>query len=348
MKIKTDKLFIILFIVICMAPSVGMLIAGPSEAAANEMLSPKPKMTKQNGSFDFSFLSAASDWFDDRFAFRQEMASSWAKINSLFFHTSVNEDVILGTDDWLYFADTAEDFSGVLLSDSTIEAAAARLSELQKYCDDHGILFVFTVAPNKNSLYPENMPACYPKGEQNNVSRLYRRLDQLGVCYTDLHEAFRQKDEILYYKTDSHWNEKGAALAADSLLTMLGVNSGYYLFGFTEGDVHEGDLFRMLYPSGKAEEQKLKWNGDFTFECKNDARKGEAIEFSTYCDTGKRNLLCWRDSFGVSLYPYLAQTFENSDFLRSTDYSVQKIEEGNYDAVILEIVERNISWLARE
>ena len=49
MKKKTiELLFILLFLVLCLIPGVGMLIFGESEAAANEILTSKPSLTKRD------------------------------------------------------------------------------------------------------------------------------------------------------------------------------------------------------------------------------------------------------------------------------------------------------------
>ena len=63
------------------------------------------------------------------------------------------------------------------------------------------------------------------------------------------------------------------------------------------------------------------------------------------CRTGTGTLLCWRDSFGNSLYPYLAQRFEKATFLRASSYDLTKL--GEADTVIIELVERNIPRLVQ-
>ncbi|MDO5444733.1 MAG: hypothetical protein Q4F31_03835 [Eubacteriales bacterium] len=332
---------------LCLIPSVGMIAAGPSKAAGNEILSPVPRLEKLDGTFNPEVLSEASSWFDDRFALRQQLSTAWSRINALLFGCSVNDDVILGQEGWLFFADSLNDYTGQLLPDEVIESAALHLAELRDCCHENGAEFVFTVAPNKNSLYPEYMPKRIPAGKNSNVDRLYRRLSELGVDYADLHEAFRGKDEVLYFHTDSHWNSKGAAVAADNILSAVGVNCGFSLGEFGNGKTHTGDLFEMLYPSGKSRETDPEYLPGFSFRSVSDPQNGNAIEFSTENPSGSGHLLCWRDSFGISLYPYLAEHFASADFSRSSDYDPERIRSGEYDTVVLEIVERNISWLAQ-
>lgn len=343
--------FLAAFLLLCMIPSVGVLILGPSGPAANELQAPVPRLTKLDGAFNPDFLSEASDWFADRFAFRRELSTGWSGLNANILRSSVNKDVILGRDGWLFFADSAEDYCGEVLPDDVIDRIAERLAELSSFCQSCGAEFIFTVAPNKNSVYPQFMPVRYPASEDSdgsNVSRLYRRLEELGVRYTDLHAAFAEEEELLYFRTDSHWNAKGAALAADRILTASGRTSAFYDGSFRPGASHEGDLYAMLYPSGTVTEPDPEYVPGFRFTCQEDARGGEAIEFRTENPSGTGRLLCCRDSFGNSLYPYLAESFASAVFCRSSEPDPGKIMDGAFDTVIFEIVERNISWLAPE
>ena len=74
---KAKLIFISIFIVLCLIPSVGMLIFGEARPAANEVLAGKPSVTTRSGELSLSFLSDVSDYIADRFAFRQALATAW-------------------------------------------------------------------------------------------------------------------------------------------------------------------------------------------------------------------------------------------------------------------------------
>lgn len=344
-RIKS-RIFITLFIVLCLIPSAGMLIFGQSKAAANEILSPVPVLFTEDGRFNTSVLSELSDWFSDRFALRQQLSTAWAQINAKLFKTSAEDQVILGENGWLFFSETLDDFRGITLDESEITTAAENLHIISDYCAQREIDFVFTVAPNKNSLYPGFMPSDIAPGNAiSNARRLYQELDGLGVNYVDLHELFSDR-EVLYFKTDSHWTAQGAALAADALLHSLGRKSEYSSLNFTSPEEHEGDLYAMLYPAGTFRETDMQPSNPFSFSCLNDPNGGNAINIRTQCSASEGSLMCWRDSFGISLYPYLAENFGSARFSRSSKYDLSVLDSGEYDAVIIEIVERNIGELA--
>ena len=340
-----DILFILLFLVLCLIPSLGILIFGESEAAANEILSSRPSVQNRDGSFNTALLSDFSDYIADRFAFRQEMVTAWSEINAKVFSGSVEEQVLLGSDGWLYYRETLDDYLGRGMSDVELKYAARNLALMQEYAENQGAAFVFTIAPNKNSLYPEHMPTYYPKGHDgSNAERLPAVLEQYGVNYVDLFEAFRN-EEVLFFSTDSHWNAQGAALAADHILSGLGMESSYFSGSFTNPVSHRGDLYEMLYPAGTMTEPDPQFSSGFSYICENDPNGGNAITINTTAAGREGTLLCWRDSFGISLYPYLAEKFGTATFSRASAYDLSQIETLGADTVIIELVERNLAQL---
>lgn len=95
---KFSRIFCLLFICACAVPGVGMLLLGESQAAANEVLSPKPVLKNPDGSWNLEIMSDAADYFSDHFAFRQELITADSAWKAALFHTSSQEQVALGKD----------------------------------------------------------------------------------------------------------------------------------------------------------------------------------------------------------------------------------------------------------
>ena len=169
-------------------------------------------------------------------------------------------------------------------------------------------------------------------------------LREAGVKHVDLHALLSGHPE-LYYRTDSHWTPEGAALAADTLLAALNRESGFAAGPFSEAGRHIGDLYQMLYPLGKGREAELEYSSGFSYETASDPRGGNAITIRTTAPDRSGSLYCRRDSFGIALYPYLAEAFGAAEFSRSADYSAEAFSGLGADTVILEIVERNLPLL---
>ncbi len=346
-KYCAQIVLITLFLVLSLLPILGMFVLGETQASANEVLASKPALVGRDGSMNAKVLNDFSDYIADRFAFRKQLVTAWAKMNAALFRTSAEEQVVLGTDGWLYYTPTLDDYMGRAMSVEELEAAAAYLVSLQKEVESRGATFLFTIAPNKNSLYGGNMPSYIPENHYgSNAEWLKPYLEEYGVNYADLFSVFSEREEVLYYRTDSHWTERGAALAADTLLDAAGKTSSYFSGPFAAGEPHLGDLYEMLYPTGKGREDSLSYAPGFGYRLAGDPRGGNAMKIVSSCDGREGILLCWRDSFGISLYPYLADSFSEASFLRDTSYDLAKIDETGADVVILEIVERNLSQLA--
>lgn len=336
-----SKLYIVLALVLLLTPLLGMLVLGPCEPAANQVLASPPELRRGDGSWNLQVLNDCADYLADHFGLRQELVGLWSGLNAGLLASSPEEQVLLGREGWLYFAPTLEDYTGQALSEEELEAAARHLAQLQAEAESRGAVFLFTVAPNKNSLYPQYMPRRYPqRHEQGNLVRLLPYLERFGVHYVDLFSL-----SMPYYRTDTHWTAEGAAMAADRLLSALGRESAYAAGPFLkEQEAAAGDLYEMLYPAGTPAEETLAYAGALRFEHLNRPNGGNAITIRT-AGEGEGSLYCWRDSFGIALYPYLADAFGEACFSRSADYT---LPEGAYDVVILEIVERNLPRLVPE
>ena len=321
---RSFKAFITIFFILCLIPAL-LTVAFPSEAAANELLASAPGLNA-------SLLEDSASWFNDHFALRQQLITAWSAINSALFRSSAEEQVVLGEGGELYYA---RDFADPLTA-GQLESIAEKLLALQQEIEKSGSSFIFTIAPDKSGIYSPELPPGYsPNG---NAAALKPWLEKYGVNYVDLTLLFSAGDG-LYYETDSHWNSKGAAAACDAL-----IGTDYFSGEFISSGLHKGDLYEMLYPALQGGEEELSYAAGFSYECLSNPNAGNAIKIETRCEEGSGSLFCWRDSFGVNLYPYLAQSFETALFSRSTDYSAEKCS--GYDVVILEIVERNLETLS--
>ena len=342
---RSDLLFLVICLALCAALTLGMLFAGPSPARANEVLTSAPALRGAEG-WNLRFLSDISDYLADRFWLRQELVTAH---NRLLAALGGGEaaDVIAGRDGWLYYAQTLDDYTGAAaMRDAELDAAARNLALMQEYCEARGVAFLFVPTPNKNSLYDAAMPDYGVKAAEHDARRLLRRLDAEGVANTDLFAAFAAQSETLYFAHDSHWNAKGAALAADEINRALGRQSGYFSGDFSETVPHTGDLFEMRYPAARDGETDYVYGEALRYEREGSDTRPDSITINTHGE-GDGTLLMFRDSFGNALYPYLADSFAAARFSRATAYNLTLAEKLGADCVVVELVERNLRWLLR-
>ena len=339
-------LFTAVFFLACLIPGVGMLIKGPAPAAANELPVTKPRLTNADGTFNVSYLSQLQNYMANGFFLRLEGITAWDTLAAKIFHTSANEDVLLGPDGWLFYGASAYDMAGAeQMTDREIWCAARGLALMQEYAESQGARFLFTVPCGKYTLYPEHAPDYVTVAEGSDRQRLEVALAEQGVNYVNLYDAFTAVDEELYWRLDSHWNGKGAALAADAILAGAGLPGDYFAGPFTETQDHVGDLYEMLYPTGAERETDYAWAPGFTFTHLGRFHSADDITIETENPDAGGSLLMFRDSSGRNLYPYLAQSFGHALFSRLNNYRLDYIAQQQADTVVVEIAERTLPYL---
>lgn len=341
--------FLFLILLLCLIPALGMLLPKQStEAGGNETLVSAPVLRDADGHWNLQYLSQVLDYIEDHYFLRQNFITAWSVLNTACLHTSISEDVLLGQDGWLYFADTLPDYTGIeQMSRREIFSAAHNLALINEYCQNQDAQFLFTIAPNKNSLYPEYMPdlTILNQNHVRNADALSAELKRQNVPYLDLFALFRSQSETLYFARDSHWNSKGAALAADAFNQALNKKSDYFDGPFQLEQDHLGDLYNMLYPAGTDLEIDQKYRGTLSFTYDTPIRSAESHTITTTGERGTDSLLMFRDSFGNLLYPYLSDSFAHALFSRATDYRLNQIEQQQANYVAIELVERNLRYL---
>ncbi len=337
------SVFLVLFFSISLTFSLGIVAFGESKAGGNEVLSNAPEFKLKDGSLNWNFLVDLSSWINDRFFLRQEMITLDNVVTAQGFGASGEKKVIVGKDGWLFFNDTLKDYTGTEpLTERELFGVVKNIQLMNEYCQLNGRDFAFVIAPNKNSVYGEFMPDYGVKSDYRDAGKVMAALKQSGVKTPDLFSAINGKDEQLYFKHDSHWNSKGAALGADVINKAFGKSTDFFGGEFSSKRVNEGDLYGMLYPALRDTEIDLCLEGERDFIFTGTGKTPTSITITTQSEQ-EGKLLAYRDSFGSLLFPYLAESYGECCFSRKTAYDLT-IES---DYVMVELVERNLKYLLK-
>lgn len=341
---KGKLIYCILFFAICLCPSLGMLVTKQETSSENRQLSEFPSPKTEEGKINVEWLSQAGDYFQEHFAFRNELVTGNALLHGRLLETSTADGVIQGKNGWLYYKDSLDDYLGQdLLSDRSLFNIAHMLSMTQQVLEEKGVNFLFTIAPNKNSLYGDNMPY-YDKlnvSDQTNRENLESWLTTEKVAYADLYQALMEEDEVLYHARDSHWNNKGAALAADVLMDALGKDhDSYEGESYTVRRDYTGDLDTMLYPLASTADDEIYYDKETTYATVEEIQSNFDPRITTVNPVKEGSLVMYRDSFGNALLPYMADAYANAYFSRGIPYQLMDVETHSADTVIIERAER--------
>ena len=342
-------LFVILCMVLCVIPSLGMTLFPTNERIGNEPETPLPSVKTEEGGFNSAFLPELGTYFEKHFAFRPQSIDTDARVQSGLFKTSNLDTVTVGDNGWLYYSSTLDDYLGRnTLSTREINGIVHNLKLVQEYVESQGSKFLFTVAPNKNTLYPENMPYYLKKlaSEEHNRDKLHEALTDSGLNYLDLFSLFKAQDEVLYLKQDSHWNNKGALMAYNAMLDALGKpHNDYSTADVKRVKDFNGDLAKMLYPASDVKEFNYTYDIAPTYSYTTPTKSVEDANIKTENPAATGSLYMYRDSFGNALLPYFANAYGNAHFTKAKPINLALDNmKGLADTVIFEIVERNISW----
>lgn len=340
--------FIAICLVLCMIPSVGMVFFPTTQSTENKAMAEAPKLFTDEGKLNQFILQDCGEYFADHIALRNQMIFADAKIQTGLFSESNVSGVIYGENDWLYYSSTLDDYLGrAPMSERELFNLSHNISIIQEYLEERKIDFVFTVPPNKNTLYGENMPYYYNSELEfeHNAVRLENYLAEQKINYISLFDLFEEQDEILYLKRDSHWNMKGACLAYNSIMDSLSIKHSDY--SGTEPTVEKtanGDLNKMLYSFYGEPEENYSYNLPQNYTYTNDVKGVEDGWIITENKKGTGTLLMFRDSFADTLIPFISNEFETAYYSKGQPNAMERyIEDDTPDYVVIEKVERNIS-----
>ena len=345
MKKALQTAYIGVFLAACAAPLAFLPFVKADDTAENRKLSEMPHLIGEDNKVNSDWSEQFETYFSEHFAFRQQLVTLDSMIKSEIFKTSPNEKVIVGKNDWLYFAETLPDYTGSnAMSERKLYRTAKTLSLLQEHFENDGRSFLFMCAPNKNSVCPENMPARYIKSDEpTDLERLGEELDRADVHHLDLVPLLKGGEKTLYLERDSHWTNEGALIAYNAAADALGIEHDDFSSASHEKQrVWHADLDGMLFPSYEVLSDQEIYDIDFTFEYRGAFNDADDILIKTKSENGGARLLMYRDSFGRAFYPYAAQNSEKAVFSRETPYKTALADDLDAQCVILEIVERNL------
>lgn len=343
------SIYIVCMFAMCLAPTIFTLVHTEKNQRESDVEKPSIKV---NGKINMGYLEELDDYFSKTFTFRNDLITADAKIMKSVFGQSNNDQIIVGKEGWLFFAETLDDYKGVTTITKRGANNIARTIELiQKVMEKGGSDFVFTIAPNKNSLYSQYMPESIKKlSNQKNYDMVKEAMKNYDINYFDLFDFIGEKDEILYCKTDSHWNNKGAAITCTELMNRLNKQGTDYNGIKSEKKFdYTGDLQEMLFPdTTKASEDNYYFGNEKNINYTSPMKDVEAVSITTENSEKKDAIMMFRDSFGNAIIPYIADEYKACTFSKAMPYNLTIAQLRGVDDVVIEIVERHLDMLCND
>lgn len=361
--------FVVVILMALLVPLVGMLWAPSDTSAENREAAAAPRLLSEEGTLNVNVLSDAGSFFADHYAYRSYLVDADARLFSSVFGISTADNVIYGNNDWLYYAGTLGDYQDRKpLRERQAANIAHNMRLLQDWCEAQGSKFLFTIAPDKNELYGDDMPFYYPEVDGESMQLLNEWLTSEDVNYLNMFDVMREADDVQYFLRDSHWSDKGALLGHDALASALELQSmDIDESSLVAKDDYIGDLNRMLFPisavpetdwyaagvnDGSGASGTLRSGSYWDYVEGADPNDGIVVTApsadSPYAELASENgrMLMFRDSFAIGLLPFFACETETARFDKMVPYDGLQLLDGNYATVIVERAQRHAADLA--
>lgn len=342
------RLFLALTGALLIAPAAAMLFGYTGRNLENRPLAAAPKLTTDAG-LNLEFPSDFDAWFSDRFGLREEYVTALNCITVGVFSDTLNDKVNVGRHGCLFYSPALNDYLGRELMSGGDVARAARVLSLQsEYAESLGAKFIFTVAPNKSTVYPEYMPGyLVPAGSGSNREALASALRAFGVTYIDLASELtvHKSDGALYYEHDTHWNARGSLTAYNALMRCAADGFSYDDYSDRVPTLtydYAGDLHYFLFPAVTGALPRLDYGdlGAYTPVKRIDLERD--LRYSTTSTKNTLDLMYFGDSFTKHLFPFIAPNAGSARFSTVFPYAYADFAADPPDAIIVELVERNI------
>jgi len=360
MRAGADTVLVLVFLLaICLPAADALLDLDPTRLAEKRRLAPPP-VSRLSQPIEVSYTGAFESWWNDSFGFRRSLVVAYSRA-LLALGVSSTPSVIIGKSGWLFFAgdEALASYRAVRpFTEAELMQWQRRMERRQAWLAERGIRFLVVIAPNKETIYPEFMPASL------NRVRDTTRLDQLvahmrarsSVAIVDPRAALRSAKTggAVYFRTDTHWNDAGAWLLHREILAQL--HSWYPeveaapavpLARVSRG--WSGDLATMLGLEGRLGEDRLLLEPPRVSRAADPGprpldpqRRLSAAERPI---VSRLRVVMFHDSFGLSLQPLLSESCARIVFSSGpTDWRLNfdpaLVERERPAVVIQEIAER--------
>ncbi len=365
----SDSILIVAFIAGLWLPMLGFFFRdeGANKLGEKRLLAKPPVPGKDS-------LKAIPEKFEsfyrDHFGFRSNLVRghNWLKYKMLK-GGSVGK-VMIGQDDWLFLTEKniiANFLGHNKLTQNQLKQLTNLLQRRHQWLSKKGVRYLFVVAPNKASIYPEKLPEHISRRKgKTQLHQLFAYLrENSTVQFVDLKKPFfKCKSEgLVYHPRDSHWTERGAFIACREICKSV----SKWLPAIKPKDINDfktvtkkckTDLATMLGLGEELAEKceilqhripceisKMKLKLPENYPWPEYISKSRQFAYENEKGTGR--LLLFHDSFGVEgkFRRRLGEKFARSAFVAiQPDFRCLKlmVEQQQPDVVIQEVVERNL------
>jgi len=355
MKVTLKYLYILTFLTILLLPSIGLYFnLSIYETCENRTLKEEPDFK-----WSTTYISEYEAYYNDHYGFRNLMNYWIANFKYTVFNTSIHPDkVVLGSDDWFFYASLSDKVlysyaHDNLFSSSQLDSLEKNWSKRAADLKTQNIAYYSAVWPNKSTIYAEFVPFQMQMQQKHSPSRIDQAKSFLKKVnspsrFLDVRDLLlnKKKDQIIYLKHDTHWNELGAFYGYQKLCAFMNlIPFKLDAFHIRYEHLPKGDLKGMLglcQSSNVLEKVPflvLKDSTNLITEYPTLYPGVTYYEYSKNKDAEAQTILVFRDSYTTALIPFITLHYQKAYFIAG-DYNPDIVEKIKPDVVLVSKVER--------
>ncbi len=338
----------------------GFAFPPPASTIAREFRSPAPRPMRPLHVADcLQYPRAFDAWWSDAFGLRPTLIR-WHNAVKLFgFGVSPTPELFVGPNQNLFTTthDSLEVYRGAKpMSARELWVWRHVLNARRQWCQERGIAFVYAIAPNKETVYPERVAARYDRVGPTRLDQLTEYMHSHGdQWWLDMRETMlRAKQECagegeIYYRLGTHWNERGMLHAYRALIEAVGLQvpgvrpMPREVFQLEPSDEQGDSWAGRLYLEDVLRQEGLALSFESHTQLQQLNVEQPQHTFAERPNSGLPRAVVVHDSFGELLRPLLAEHFSRTTFLWSANFDPEMIERERPDVVIHLQVERALA-----
>jgi len=362
-----DTMLIVLFVVAISVPFADMVFRFDTTPSAEQRtMSPAPTFALNVDALK-QLPKQIKDWMGDHFGLRHFMIHQHGLIMARWIGVSSTTQVVMGKQDpsasqplagqWLYYAMGNTNNYALHrkpMSEEQLEIWRRILTRRRDWLRERGARYIFVIAPNSQSIYPEFLP-----DSMQGVSQRTRTDDLIeyirkttDIEMIDLRQALLEAkkvkpEERLFMRTDTHWNDLGSFRAYEYLMQKLKVHYSSLKplkmnqFEIVKQTTQGGDLAGLLGGRDLFLEDRIDMVPRAPFELRVARERHMEAKVRAFApDPDGIRLVMFRDSFGDAMMSYLAEHCSKSYFQWTDRFHEDAIVQEKPNMVITQMIER--------
>jgi hypothetical protein len=246
-----------------------------------------------------------------------------------------------GKENWLFlgnaFNQTIDKLTlKIVPPKDTLEKTADTFERLASTAEIYGIRVSLLVGSSKPSVYMEYLPSQIVISKKRYIDYFIERLNEIQnlLVYDPTQDLIESKlsEGLLYYRTDTHWNDKGAYVAYQKLMKNLRVPIPNV--GFKASNPIAGDLIGISglrdFPLQGGDNWEVIWKDGKTWSLEVSLQNGlfnNVVKTTNEKAPSNKSVWVIGDSFSTAVNPYLFATFKRVSYIGSWQENIGSLPE---------------------